>query len=341
MTTCQYFVGLDLGSEKFTAAIGTTPWKLLTRATEFDNTPEGFEQLLAWWQKQNYPREQTLWCMEATGVYGEALAYFLVAHEYSVAVEPPLKVKRAFAPHGHKTDAVDSQQIAEYACRFQDEVTLWRPRSDILEQLKVLLTTREQITVQRTGHQNALRALKRKAVRTPVAEQIHTQVLAELATHLASIDAEIRRLLDQHPPFQKLLGLLITIPGVGVLLATHVIVLMHSMTHPLDAKRLAAFLGICPYEHQSGKSVYATPTSRHFGPGAPRKLLHLAARSISTHKKPFREYYQRKLAEGKPKKVALNNVANKLLKVICAVVTSQIPYNADFRSVKPASAKIA
>jgi transposase len=341
MTPFQYFVGLDLGSEKFTAAIGTTPWKLLTRATEFDNTPEGFEQLLAWWQKQNYPREQTLWCMEATGVYGEALAYFLAAHDYSVAVEPPLKVKRAFAPHGHKTDAVDSQQIAEYACRFQDEVTLWRPRSEILEQLKVLLTTREQITVQRTGHQNALRALKRKAVRTPVAEQIHTQVLAELATHLASIDAEIRRLIDQHPPFQKLLGLLITIPGVGVLLATHVIVLMHSMTHPLDAKRLAAFLGICPYEHQSGKSVYATPTSRHFGPGAPRKLLHLAARSISTHKKPFREYYQRKLAEGKPKKVALNNVANKLLKVICAVVTSQTPYNADFRSVKPASAKIA
>lgn len=336
MTSFQYFVGLDLGSETFTAALGTTPWKLLVRATEFANTPDGFVQLLAWWQKQNHPREQTLWCMEATGVYGEALAYLLVAHGHAVAVEPPLKVKRAFAPHGHKTDAVDSQQIAEYACRFSDEVTPWQPRAEILEQIKVLLTTREQITVQRTGHHTALHALKRKPVRTPVAEQIHEQVLAELQTHLKAIDAELQRLLEQHPPYQKLLGLLLTIPGVGVLLASHVIGLMHTMTQPLDPKRLAAFLGICPYEHQSGKSVRATPTSRHFGPGAPRKLLHLAARSVSTHKKPFREYYQRKLAEGKPKKVALNNVANKLLKVICAVIISQTPYDADYRSVKPA-----
>jgi transposase len=341
MTTFQYFVGLDLGSEKFAAALGTTPWKLLVRATEFANTPDGFEQVLAWWQKQNYPREQTLWCMEATGVYGEALAYFLVAHGHAVAVEPPLKVKRAFAPHGHKTDAVDSQQIAEYACRFCDEVKPWQPRSDTLEQIKVLLTTREQITGQRTAHRNALLALKRKPVRTPVAEQIHQQVLSELQTHLKSLDAELQRLLDQHPPFQKLLGLLLTIPGVGFLLAAHVIVLMHTTTHPLNSKRLAAFLGICPYERQSGKSVYATPTSRHFGPSAPRKLLHLAARSVSTHKKPFREYYQRKLAEGKPKKVALNNVANKLIKVICAVVTSQRPYDADYCSTKPAFAHAA
>ena len=339
MTTFQYFVGLDIGSEKFTAAIGTAPWKLLVRATEFANTPDGFEALLAWWQPQNLPREHTLWCMEATGVYGEALAYFLVARGHGVAVEPPLKVKRAFAPHGHKTDAVDSQQIAEYACRFSDEVKLWQPRSEILEQIKVLLTTREQITVQRTGHQNALHALKRKSVRTPVAEQIHEQVLTQLKTHLQALDAEMRRLLEQHPPFQKLLGLLLTVPGVGFTLAAHLIVLMYTTTQPLEAKRLAAFLGICPYERQSGTSVHATPTSRHVGPGAPRKLLHLAARSVSTHKKLFREYYQRKLAEGKPKKVALNNVANKLLKVMCAVITSQTAYDADYHSAKPALAK--
>ena len=335
MITYSYFVGLDLGSEKFSAAVGTTPWKLVVRATEFANTPEGFEQLLAWWQNQNLPREQTLWCMEATGVYGEALAYFLVAHGYAVAVEPPLKIKRAFAPHGHKTDAVDSQQIAEYACRFQDEVKLWQPRSAILEQIKVLLTTREQITIQRTGHQNALHALKRKPVRTPVAEQIHEQVLTELRAHLRAIDAEMARLIDQDPPFRQLVGLLLTIPGVGLQLAAHLLILLYTTAQPLDAKRLAAFLGICPYARQSGSSVYATPTSRHYGPSAPRKLLHLAARSVSTHKPAFRDYYQRKLAEGKPKKVALNNVANKLLKVICAVVTSQTPYDADYRSVKP------
>lgn len=339
MTNIQYFVGLDIGSEQFVAAIGTTPWKLLVRATAFANSADGFQEVLNWLKEHHCEPAQTILCMEATGVYGEALAYFLVACGYGVAVEPPLKVKRAFAPHGHKTDAVDSEQIAEYACRFVDELTHWQPRSAVLEQIKVLLTTREQITVQRTAHQNALHALRRKPVRTPLAEQVHVQVLDQLKAHQKTIDAEIERLIDQEPLFRQLVRLLLTIPGVGTLLAAHVLVLIYTTARPLEAKRLAAYLGICPYERQSGKSVRATPTSRHYGPGTPRKLLHLAARSVSTHKEQFRQYYQRKVAEGKPKKVALNNVANKLLKIICAVVTTQTPYIANYRSVSPALLK--
>jgi transposase len=79
--------------------------------------------------------------MEATGVYSEALAYFVHANGYRIAVEPPLKVKRAFDTCGHKSDAVDSRQIAEYACRCVDELAFWQPKAAILEQIKVLLTT--------------------------------------------------------------------------------------------------------------------------------------------------------------------------------------------------------
>jgi transposase len=108
-----YFIGLDLGAEQFSAAIGTSPWKLLQPARAFANTAEGFADLQQWLQQHDCTPPQTVLCMEATGVYGEALAYYLVAQRYRLAVEPPLKVKRAFAPHGPKTDAVDSQQIAE------------------------------------------------------------------------------------------------------------------------------------------------------------------------------------------------------------------------------------
>ena len=93
-------------------------------------------------------------CLEATGVYSEVLVHFLAANGYPVAVEPPLKVKRAFKkPAGHKSDPVDSQQIAEYAYRFWDELSLWVPRQEILEQIKTLLVTREQFVVAKTGHQ--------------------------------------------------------------------------------------------------------------------------------------------------------------------------------------------
>ena len=113
MFTMRYFVGIDVASEQFYAAIGTTPWQLVVKPTEFPNTPEGFEQFLILLTAQHCATSDTVLCMEATGVYGEALAYFLTAKEFRVAVEPPLQVKRAFKPNGPKTDAVDSQQIAE------------------------------------------------------------------------------------------------------------------------------------------------------------------------------------------------------------------------------------
>jgi len=330
MSNIRWFIGLDIAAETFTAAIGTTPWKLLVKGTEFANTPDGFQQLMAWMRQHHCVLEQTVLCMEATGVYGEALAYFLVAQGYRVAMEPPLKVKRAFQTNGRKTDAVDSQQIAEYACRYTDELVVWQPPSELVEQLKVLLSTREHLVQQSTAHQNALKALRRKPVRTPFAEQIYEQLIGEIKSRIKAVEQEMRRLIDQHPTAHRLLLLLLTIPGVKLLLAAHILVLTHCGTRPFAASKLAAHLGIVPYEHQSGTSVHTRPTSRHFGPSQPRKILHLAARSLSTHNKRFRTYYQRKVAEGKAKKLAINNVANKLVRIICAVMESQTAYQANY-----------
>src|SRR5512135_592071 len=175
----QWFVGIDIASATFTAAAGTAPWRLVVSPTEFANGPEGFQAFGQWLEQHSLTPPHTVCCLEATGVYGEALAYWLAAQGYPVAIEPPLKVKRAFAPHGPKSDAVDSRQIAEYACRYADALTLWQPRRELLEQVKVLLATREQLVAQKTGHQNPLQALQRKVVRTPLAEQVYQLLITD------------------------------------------------------------------------------------------------------------------------------------------------------------------
>ena len=332
----QHYVGLDIASESFTAAIGTAPWQLLTAPQEFTNNPDGFQALQTWLEVQDVTSESAVVCMEATGVYGEALAYFLASQEYWLAMEPPLKVKRAFAPVGHKNDARDSAQIAEYAFRFADELRRWQPKNELLEQVAVLLTVREQLTRQKTAHRNALRALKRKTVRTPLAEQLHQENIRHLQSQRDTIDREIKHLFDQDPDLHHNLVLLLTIPGVGLLLAAHTLVLLATLEHALNPKSLAAYVGICPYENRSGSSVFHKPRSRHFGPAAIRKLLYLAAMSVRTHQAPFRKYFMRKVAEGKSKQLVLNNIANKLIKIMCAVLREQQPYIPTFRSVNPA-----
>ena len=149
---------------------------------------------------------------------------------------------------------------------------------------------------------------------------------------------EIRQLIDSDPTFKNTLLLLLSVPGIGLQLAAHLLI---AMQETLDPRVLAAFIGICPIKHESGTSVYSPPTSRHYGPSVLRKLLYLAACTVRTHKKPFQQYFFRKVAEGKHKKLVLNNIQNKILKIACAVVSSQKPYIPNYVAVSPLSLKNA
>ena len=328
----KYFIGVDMASATFIACAGTTPWQVLVKPTTFDNSEDGFTTFLNWLKEHHLTSAQTIVCMESTGVYSEGLAYFLFANSYAVAIEPPLNIQRKFPANRSKNDLQDSQHIAEYACRYADKLSFWQPRPEILEQIKVLLTTREQFTTQAAAHKNALHAVKRKKVLSELAQKVHEDIIQQLAKHIKAIDVEIRRLIESDPTFKKTLLLLLSIPGVGLTLAAHLL-LITQYSH--DPRVLAAFLGICPYEHESGTSIYHTPTSRHYGPPAIRKLLYLAACSVRTHRKEFRQYFFRKVAEGKSKKLVLNNIENKLLKIVCAVLRSQKPFIPNYVSVNP------
>jgi hypothetical protein len=89
---------------------------------------------------------------------------------------------------------------------------------------------------------------------------------------------------------------------------------------------------------REGKFLFSTS---HFGPGPSRKLLRLAAQSVSTHNATFRHYYLRKLGQGKAKPLVLNNIANKLFKIACAMVRNNTRYIKEHRSIHPMYLKSA
>jgi transposase len=334
-----FFVGIDVSSETFTASIGKfeeqTGWKIVAKSTTFENNYDTFSQFLYWLNTNQALPNDCIVCMEATGVYGEALAYFMVSNDYRTVVEAPLKVKRAFDPEGHKNDPVDSRQVAEYAYRFFDQLRCWQPKDELIEQLKTLLTLREQLVAQRTAHKNANRAIKRKVVRTSLAENVHEMAVKELTEHIKAVEKEIKHLIDDDPSSRDLQKLIESVPGIGFILSTYFVVTMYSAPDPYNPKALAAYLGICPYEYSSGSSVYKKPTSRHYGPSPMRRLIHLAAMSVRQHTPTFERYFLRKLAEGKHKQLILNNIANKLLKVVCAIARTRTPYIPGYRSIHP------
>ena len=337
MVKPKFYIGLDVSSSDFAASVFSDPKQKPKTKYPFANSPDGFEDFKKWLIELGIDKEHCLVCIEATGVYSEELCYWLKAKDYVVALEQPLKVKRAFQYKGHKTDPIDSKQIAEYAFRYFDQLHYWEPKHDLIEQLRVLLAIREQFIQQRTANKNALKAVLRKVVQTPLANQSLEKNIDNLKGAIEKIESEMHQLIEKEQHFKKLVSFLSSIKSVGFLLSVNFLVISQGFNSPLavNHRKAAAYIGICPYQHTSGTTVYKRPTSSFMGPSRMRKLLYLAAVSSIKHNPKLREYYLHKVAEGKSKRLTLNNMQNKLLKVMCAIIRTEKPFLKNYVSLHP------
>lgn len=330
-----YSVGIDISSESFTVSIISEPGVGLCEAIDYDNNPEGFDKLTTWFKTLKLTPRDMIICMEATGVYGELLCHYLHEHKYRIAVDHPLKVKRAFNPTGHKTDAVDSRQIAEYAFRFYDSLNIWEPKKAIVDKLKAMITTRELLVKHRTAEKNIRSTIMRKKIIPEAVISVLENGIKSLSANIMTIEKAMAELISSQPRLRQIVDILKTEPGVQELLATNILVITNGFTQEKTGKQLSSYLRLAPLRYESGKSVYRKPRSPKYGPGIPRKLLHLAARSITTHNPRFRKYYLQKQLEGKDNYLIYNNVANKMLKIMCALIRDQKPYSDKHVSINP------
>jgi transposase len=341
MPKITFYIGLDIAANDFAASIYQSPEIPVIVKESISNNPDGYNMLISWLKEHNIGRSNSVICMEATGVYSEGIAHYLAAKDFKVSVESPLKVKRAFDPIGHKTDPVDSKQIAEYAYRFKDELKLWQPKDEIVEKIRQLLVVREQFTKQKVSIKNAMHAYKLHTIQVKLIKQAHSETLEQLEKQIARIDKELSGFIRQNPLVSQNKDTLHSAPGIGMLLSANLIALTNNFEQIRDYRILASFIGVVPLKHQSGSSIHKKPRIRHFGPTYTRKLLRLAAQSVATHDKGFRQYYLRKLAEGKAKPLVLNNIANKLLKIACAMIRDNKSYIKEHYSIHPMCLKTA
>lgn len=329
------FVGIDPAAESFTASYLLEPGRSRTAPKPFSNSETGLDDLETWLRSEGVELQHVHFCVENTGVYSEIIAYQLHQRRQKLSLLDPRTVWKAFGDGQPKNDPLDSRRIAEYGFRYADLLRLWQPQEVIVEQIRVILSTREQLVRQKTATQNARSTLSRKVIQTPAANTALEATLTHLKAQIDGLTEELKRLIRSHPTLMQSVTILMSAPGVSWLLSAHLLVITHGFTDIPSYRTLAQYLGISPNEHSSGTSVRKRDRSRRYGPATARKLLHLAARSLRTHQPAFRRYFLEKTAAGKPKPLVLNNIANKLLKRLCAMMQSGTPYNPDHHSVNP------
>ncbi len=335
MSAYLYHIGIDVSKDSFDAAAFTSTSEPCFGLGAFNNTKKGIAKFHKHLKTQNIMTNNSIFCIEVTGVYSELLCYQLHKFGYQVCYETPLKVKRAFKIKAHKTDSVDAQQIAEYAFRYCDQMIRWHPKAKLIKHLDSWLVLREQLVKQQTAIRNFNKSIDKKIDSAPMACKMGKDILEYLQNNIKQIEDQMNDLVLKDKKLAEKVEILTSIPGIGKLTAINLAALLTDKPELSNYKKAAAYIGICPYRCESGTSLRKPARISHLGPTRLRKLLHLCARSACVHKDPYKSYYQRKLKNGKPKKLAINNVANKLLRVACALIESNKPFIENYQPSHP------
>jgi transposase len=330
----KFYIGIDVGYKTFTASIFDGSDKKMKVLEDVDNNKKGFRNLLRWMKTNGATQENCILCMETTGVYSEKLSYFLYENNFDFAVEHAAKVKRAFNKKT-KNDKIDSMQIAKYAYRFFDELKLWKPLAYNLLILKQLQSNRELLVKQKTMQKCALHAIEQKPEESKFSKKIYEDTIEFFEKQIKAIEDEMKNIINSDQKIKENYLIVKSVIGFGLIATVAFINTTNNFRDDLSYKQITSFAGICPYEYQSGISVHKKSRSLRYGPKVLRRVLRLCARSAALNSPVMKEYFIRKLAEKKPKSVIYNNIANKLIKIIVALVRKKMPYIKNYKSVNP------
>jgi transposase len=253
----------------------------------------------------------TLVVIEATGGVERAAAAELVGAGVPVAVVNPRQVRDFARATGQlaKTDALDAAVLARFAEAVGPEA---RPLPDAEQRaLAALVARRRQLTEMLTAERSRLRTAE-PAVRGSV-----EAVIAFLEGQKADADRALAEAVEASAAWRERDDLLRSVPGVGRVLSATLLADLPELGR-LTGKQAAALVGVAPLARDSGRLRGHRTT---WGGRAPvRRALYMASLSASRFNPALRSFYERLLARGKARKVALVAVMRKLLVLLNAVV---------------------
>ncbi len=268
--------------------------------------------------------------MEATGYYHIRLAYYLLESGVLVSVENPLKVKRFIQMQLSKikTDKSDAKQLYEYGMRQSPK--LWKGESKSQQECLQIVRLLGVYTKQSTQ-------LKNKLHGESILGNPSKEVVRSLKRQLKQTQKEmvkLEELLSQQvkAAYQQEVTLLKSIPGIGEKTALMLLVFTDGFKRFDNSSQLCSYAGITPTIRESGSSVKGRSRISKMGNPKLRNLLFMCSFNACKYNRSCKALYDRIVAKGKSKKLALIAVCNKLLKQAFAIVKNGLPYNEDYRS---------
>ncbi len=271
--------------------------------------------------------------MEHTGIYCRLLSHYLTERKYHVWLEMPVQIIRSLGLQRGKNDRIDAKRIAEYACLKKDKAVLWEPPREVVLRMNDLLTLRDRLVESRKSLKQPIKELKDAGFKEAAMEIAKKckMTLEAIGKEIKQIEKELDDMINNDSNLKRLFGLAVSVVGIGKITAMYLLYYTNEFKLFINAKQLACYCGVAPFEHRSGTSIRGKDRVSPFANKKLKKLLHLVAMSTLKRDPELSMYYKRKVAEGKNKMVVINAIRNKILHRVCAVIQRGTPYQLNYQ----------
>ena len=324
----NYFLGIDTSKTKLDLCIydGKQIIVELEIKNSFSILSKLFKQLKE--IKPDICVANTLICVEHTGIYNNHLFRIAALKNWSLVVEPAIQIKKSIGIQRGKNDRIDAFRIAKYAYKNREELRLWKPVSETLQQIKALHTQRsilmkcklqllQSISEDKTFQSKEIQKVKAKNLNRPV---------QSLEKAIKNVDTQIDELIKSDPELKRMDKIITSVSGVGRQNSVLFLVCTNAFKTIKDPRKYACYGGVAPFQYTSGSSIKGKPRVSKQANMNVKSALQMAAINAFRCDPELKLYYNRKVSSGKHKMSVLNAIRNKIIHRVFACVLQDRMY---------------
>lgn len=330
-TSKKNYLGIDVSKLWFDVSLMVVEaqQKSPIVSERFDNTTVGI-RLFKKWLIANAVSfdDNSLLVIENTGVYHRLLWAFCSKYNLPIHIGNAAHIKWSLGITRGKSDVIDSKRLCNYCYKQSDELKSTATLNPVFMKLKDLMTSRSRLVTQLHSTKNYIKELQCMEVKSQLSELIkaHKAALEGITKSIALIETMIEKIIVEDESIHTNYTLIKSVPGIGHLTAVYIICCTNNFAAKPSGKQLASYAGVVPFEHSSGISIKGKHRVHKMANKDLKKMLHLCALTAIKYYPEFKQYFERKKAEGKNGMVVLNAIRNKLVLRVVAVVNNQKPY---------------
>lgn len=336
--TAKFYLGMDVSKLWIDISlVSMVNHKKQPMVTEqFDNSSAGMKTMGKWLKKQHVSfDENSLLVIENTGVYHRRVWEYCSAEGLPLYIGNAANMKWSFGIARGKNDKIDSQRLCSYAVKNADELKTTPILNPVFLNLKDLMTARSRLLAQKNSMKVYLGELKLTNSKETqlIMEQAHKAAMEGIKESIKIVEKQIRQIIQDDESIKKNYELLISVPGIGHLTATYIICCTNNFIRKITGKELASYAGVAPFGNKSGTSIKGRDKVHKMANKDLKKLLHMGAISAITHYPEFKDYYERKVKEGKHEQSVINAIKSKIALRAVAVINNQAKYVDNYKKV--------